>query len=115
MSQLLDLRCERNIVPGNILLDIVLRYSQFINLNLYGSCRIGDSLDQRLQFLFFKIAPDLFAEFIVAYGTDGTAFHTELRYMIGEIGWCASYFLSFGEHIPQCFTDSYNDFIIHGN
>ena len=56
------------------------------------------------------------AQLVLAYGTYYPAVQAELRYVIGKVCRSSTQFLSFGQHVPQCFAHSYDDMvvIVHG-
>ena len=44
---------------------------------------------------------------ILAERTDSQCLESKLSGMVSEVGRCATQFLSFGKHIPQCLAESY--------
>ena len=49
----------------------------------------------------------------IAQRTDGQRLESELSCMVGEVGRCATQFLSFGEYVPQGLAEPYNITLIH--
>ena len=61
-----------------------------------------------------EILQNLHAQLVFAYRAHHTAVQSELRYVIRKVCRRTAYFLSFGQHVPQCFAHSYYDCIVHG-
>ena len=99
---------ERDIVPGDIRLDLILRHPLRIQGNLDGSGGILHPGQVIREPVLFESLDDFLAQRIVPDGAHGDAFQAELPGMIGEIGGRAAQFLSLGKHIPQRFTDTDN-------
>ncbi len=59
-----------------------------------------------------KILDYFISEGIATDGAYHTARQPELRHMICKVGRCATYFLTFGEYVPQGLAHAY-DYVIH--
>ncbi len=99
---------EGNIVPGDIGLDLVLRYALRIQRHLDGSGRKLHPGQMIRELVFFEGLDNLFAQRIMADGADGDTFQPELAGVISEVSGSAAQFLSFRKHVPKRFTDTNN-------
>ena len=62
---------------------------------------------QVVNTFLIKLFEGLFAQRIIAYGTDSHRIHTKLTGMVGEIGRCATEFFPLGKAIPEGLAESY--------
>ena len=112
-----DIIVEGDVVPGDILFDVVRGNALFVKLYLHGAGRVRDAGQQVIQIMFFQRLNGLVAQSVIAERTDGDGVvHTqELSGMIGEVGRCTPQFLTFWKHIPKDFSEShYITFLFHG-
>ncbi len=114
LGELFELGGIGNVVPSHILLYLILGYAGLVDLHLHGTGGIGDGLDEMGEPLGGEIFYYLMAQLVVANSADHTARQSELRYMVGKVGGCATYFLTFGQNVPQGFAHSYYYVFFHG-
>lgn len=57
--------------------------------------------------LLFELFDGLFGESVLAQGTHCYRVESELSGVECEVGWCAAEFLSFGQHVPKCLSQTY--------
>ena len=117
-GNLCDVVVEGYVVPGYVLLDVVRGDALLVELHLHGAGRVGHAGQQVVQTVLAQGLDGLVGQFVLAQCADGNGVvHAEeLSGVIGEVGGCATQFLTFGKYIPQDFSESYYiTFLIHSS
>ena len=112
VCQILQFGGKRNIVPGHPLANHISRHAFVVKGHLHGAGRVIDARHAEVQLLLVERFERFFAERIIADSADGHRIVTELGNMVGEIGRRSSELLTFGQHVPQDFSQT-NDIRFH--
>ena len=107
LRELLHLRGERDVVPGNILHYTVCRNAAVIQLHLNGTSRLVRHGDHAVKAFRSHKFENFAAQSVVPDGADGPALLSEAAGVIGEIGRGAAERLSRREHVPKDLADPY--------
>lgn len=91
----------RDVVPGHVLLDVILRHAYGVKLHLHCAGRVGYLFDKGVDAALAEVGKEFFAQRVVADGADGAGGYAELLHVVGEVGGCAADFLTFGKDVPE--------------
>ena len=113
-GQSFELRREGDVVPGHPLENVILRNALLAERDVddpRGEVHTRHGLD--VQLLAAQGVERFGAQGIVAHGTDHAGVHAGLSGVEGEVGGCAAYLFTIGQHIPERFAHTYNNRSFH--